>query len=129
MSFLCPLCKQNTLNITHQLHLPPDCRSDEIVVQIAICGRCYFSALAVYEESRRGALDAEHFSHQGYYLPPKMLRDLKALLESCPQPSNPRCHCEAHKTLNQRDEEGCWTYLRQLPHEGVFTLELHSTQH
>ncbi len=66
MPFQCPECSTKTLKITHKLELPPDSRSDEITLQIIECSGCGFGGIAVYEESRRGALDDDSFDHTGY---------------------------------------------------------------
>jgi hypothetical protein len=59
MSFVGPECHANSLAITQSIELPPDGRSDEISLQIVACQACGFAGTAVYEESRRGALDSE----------------------------------------------------------------------
>ena len=67
MAFLCPACDAaGGLKITRRLELPPDSRSDEITLQIVRCRRCNFEGLAIYEESRRGALGDEAVDHRGY---------------------------------------------------------------
>ncbi len=63
---ICPDCQANPLKITQSLELPSDIRNDEITLQIVHCDECGFHGLAVYQESRRGALDSESWEHEGY---------------------------------------------------------------
>jgi hypothetical protein len=110
MSFQCPECR-GALHITARLELPPDSRSDEITLQIVTCQDCGFAAIAVYEESRRGALDAESVDHRGLRIAAADLRALRAQIRSCPQPGNPRCVCTAHQALGRKDSSGRWAGL------------------
>ena len=62
MGFVCPRCgKPGTLGITHAIELPATLSpgSDELALQLLACAACGLHAVAVYEESRRGALDRE----------------------------------------------------------------------
>lgn len=123
MPFTCPECSTaRSLKITHRLELPGDSRSDEIALQIVHCARCGFSGVAVYEESRRGALDDESFDHTGYRLPAKDLQALKKTMAQCPTPKNRRCRCPAHRALGSRDASGRWNGLKDVPLEGTFRL-------
>jgi hypothetical protein len=88
--------------------MPPDARSDEIALQIVKCQRCHFEAVAIYEESRRGALDSEEFDHYGCALDQKELKELKALIKQCPEPKNRRCSCDTHLKLDRKDASGRW---------------------
>lgn len=65
-NFLCPECNEKFLKITHSLSLGPDYRSDERLLQIIKCTECNFEGIAIFEESRRGSLDGESWSHTGY---------------------------------------------------------------
>jgi hypothetical protein len=91
--------------------LPPDGRSDEISLQIARCGRCGLAGIAVYEESRRGALGAESVDHDGYMVTAADLRAVQTLMKTCPDPKNARCTCAAHQQLGSRDAGGRWNGL------------------
>ena len=111
MSFTCPVCKNNTLKITKSIELPPDSRSDEISLQLIHCGGCKFSGLAVYEESRRGVLGEDSFSHTGYRVSTDTLTALRTLIHSCPVPGNKNCNCKAHRVLGSRDQGMQWNGL------------------
>jgi hypothetical protein len=110
MSFQCPDCKnRKTLQIIERIELPPDSRSDEITLQIVRCQRCQFEAVAIYEESRRGALDSESFDHYGYTIGQDELKALKGLIRRCSDPKNRRCRCESHSALKRKDASGRWS--------------------
>ena len=66
MPLIFPDCAARSLTITSSLELPRDARSDEITLQVVRCTRCQFSAIAVYEESRRGGFDSESVDHRGF---------------------------------------------------------------
>ena len=111
MAFICPQCGgRGTLRITRSLELPADSRSDEIAMQVAMCSEreCGFRALAVYEESRRGALEGEHWEHVGYRVPEDVLARVEALIAACPEPSNAGCDCAAHRALGRTSSTGRW---------------------
>lgn len=109
MAFHCPDCKNlKTLQIINRIELPPDARSDEISLQIVKCNSCKFEAVAIYEESHRGALDSDVFDHYGYTIDQKELKELKALIRQCPEPKNLRCSCDTHTTLQRKDSYGRW---------------------
>jgi hypothetical protein len=110
MPFQCPEC-QGTLRITASLELPPDSRSDEITLQTVRCRDCGFEAIAVYEESRRGALGSESVDHRGFRIEAPDLRALRRQIRSCPRPRDPRCDCPAHQALGRRDRSGRWAGL------------------
>ena len=126
MPFLCPECSapQRSLNIQSRIELPADSRSDEIALQIVVCSRCGFSGIAVYEESRRGALDDESFTHVGYRVSDEDVRKLRRMIRQCPEPRNRRCRCAVHRTLGRKDPSGRWNGLAGIPREGEFTLQL-----
>jgi hypothetical protein len=109
MAFHCPDCKNlKTLQIINRIELPPDARSDEISLQIVKCNSCKFEAVAIYEESHRGALDSDVFDHYGYALDQKEIKGLKTLIRQCPEPKNLRCSCDTHTTLKRNDSFGRW---------------------
>jgi len=112
MTFRCPECSTpGWMRITQTIELPPDSRSDEIMLQIVKCGRCRFEAVAVYEESRRGGLDDESVDHRGYYVSESDLKIVKDKVSQCPNPQNGRCRCRVHKQLGSRDKSGRWDGL------------------
>jgi hypothetical protein len=119
----CPDCSRAaSLRITLSIELPPDSRSDEIALQIVECSTCGFAGIAVYEESRRGPLDRETWDHTGYRLPKTELRDLRKTMRSCPDPTNPRCACPAHRWLSQTGASGRWNTLQNLPTTDAFPI-------
>jgi hypothetical protein len=125
MPFRCPECSTpKSLKIAHSLELSLDSRSDEITLQIVECSRCHFAGIAVYEESRRGALDDESFHHTGYHVDADDLRALKAMLVRCPDPRNHRCRCAAHRKYGRQDALGRWDGLSHIRHGRAFRLEL-----
>jgi hypothetical protein len=126
MPFLCPECSssQRSLEIKARIELPPDSRSDEITLQVVACSRCHFAGIAVYEESRRGALDDESFTHIGYRVSAKDLKKIRGMIQQCPQPDNWRCRCPTHQKLGTRDSSGRWNGLKEIPYEGEFELRL-----
>ena len=113
MAFTCPRCRGGALGITHRLELAPDARSDEITLQAVRCSGCGFEGLAVYEDSRRGALDSESYSHTGYEADRAGVSAFKAAVRRCPSRGDPRCTCAAHETYGQRDAGGRWTGLER----------------
>ena len=114
MSFQCPSCSRPQLNITAVLELPADSRSDEIALQIVECAHCGFEGIAVYEESRRGALDSDSFDHAGYEVAADDLARLRDDIAHCPDPRNPRCACPAHRFWGRKNEWGRWNGLESL---------------
>jgi len=97
----CPECGGSGLRIQATMELGPDHRSDERSIQALRCPDCGLTAVGMYEESRRGALDSESWSHTGYPAGVKALAALKRLVRSCPAPKDPRCKCAAHRQLDQ----------------------------
>jgi hypothetical protein len=123
MAFACPECMAHrSLRITARIELPPDSRSDEITLQIIKCARCGFAGAAVYEESRRGALDSESFDHRGYCVGQAELSVLRQTIRQCRQPGNRRCDCAAHHALGQRDIGGRWIAPEALRWENSFAM-------
>jgi hypothetical protein len=124
MSFICPQCSAASLNITSCLELEGDNRSDDITLQLIACAACDFRGVAVYEESRRGALDSECADHYGYQVSEAAVQSLKILIEACPNSSNITCSCLAHRTLNRRDESGRWNALEAFEKSAYFPMQL-----
>lgn len=125
MPFFCPDCSApGSLGIVRSLELPPDSRSDEITLQVVECSRCGFAGIAVYEESRRGALDSESFDHVGYRVGADDLKALREAVETCPAPDNWRCGCSVHRRLGRKDASGRWTGLDDLRREGTFAMRI-----
>jgi hypothetical protein len=124
MPFQCPECKKTSLGIKAQIELPPDSRSDEISLQIVTCSSCGFSGIAVYEESRRGALDADSYSHIGYRVRKEDQVKLRNMIRKCPTPREQRCTCPAHRELGKTDSAHRWIGLRELQVTGQFELRL-----
>lgn len=123
MAFECPECSAHrSLRIMARIELPPDSRSDEIALQIVKCARCGFAGVAVYEESRRGALENESFDHRGYRVGQAELAALRKTMRQCRQPGNRRCDCTAHRELGQRDIGGRWIAPEALCWEDSFAM-------
>ena len=108
MGLLCPKCNRASLRICVSLELPGDCRSDEIALQIVRCEECGFRGLAVYEESRRGRLDAESVDHRVYPVDRHALRTIERQMKTCPHPRERSCVCPAHIALGRRSPAGRW---------------------
>ena len=123
MSFLCPDCSAKSLAIILALELAPDSRWDEITLQTLACARCGFAGVAVYQESRRGALDSEIVHHDGYRVGGADLRRLERALKHCPAPGDRRCDCFAHRVFGNHDPSGRWNGLDGVAREGIFPLE------
>ncbi len=100
--FRCYACGQPTLTLGCTLELPPGADSDEVQVQLARCRACGAGAVAVYEESRRGA--GESWRHWGYAAPEATLRILEEGLLSCPTPQRRSCPCATHRAWAQGDD-------------------------
>ena len=108
MSFICPQCGSQSLEIVRSLEFPGDASSDEIALQQITCARCGLRGAAVYRESRRGRLDTESWDHSGYSLDDDDYRRLDERMRTCPNPTARDCVCEAHLFLNRRDSHGIW---------------------
>lgn len=120
MSFICPACSGRRLRIASSLELPPDCWWDEITLQVLECPECGFRGAAVYEESRRGALDSEAWNHRGLRLAAAPLRTLIDDVAACPEPGNSDCRCTTHQKWGRTDAAGQWAGLPES--EGGFPL-------
>jgi hypothetical protein len=109
MGLDCPAChSRQTLQIQLVLELPADSRSDEITLQIVGCSACDFAGLAIYEESRRGALGSEAVEHGVYELAGPELAGLRQLMKACPARRDPHCPCSTHRLLSASDLAGRW---------------------
>ena len=125
MAFVCPNCLiPQALNIDKSITLPPDSRSDDILLQTVRCSQCGFRGAAVYEESRRGGMDSESWDHRGYYLSESDLKWLSALINRCPAKKNKKCRCQAHKELGQKNEYGRWIRPESFSWEKSFPMRL-----
>jgi hypothetical protein len=125
VSFECPECsREKSLRIVSSIELPPDSRSDEISLQIIECSRCDFAAIAVYEESRRGALGSESVDHRGYRIHEDDLRALKKAIKQCSRPRHERCRCRVHRRLSKTNASGRWNALDRMRLEGSFPIKL-----
>jgi len=123
--FVCPECSRpKSLRIALKIELPPDSRSDEITLQVVECSQCDFAGIAVYEESRRGALGSESSHHIGYRVSKHDLNALRKTIKACPEPTNWRCGCSAHRVLGKRDASGRWNALDDISQEATFALKL-----
>ncbi len=123
--FLCPACgARGSLRIMRSLELPPDGLFDEIALQLLECLTCRFLGVAVYAESRRGALDSESWDHTGYTISREAWRELDDLLARCPAPDRDDCACSAHRRLSQFDAAGYWRLGDFLTVRDRFTMEL-----
>jgi hypothetical protein len=121
--FVCPDClRPGSLQIVQSIQLAPDGRADDIVVQVIACNQCAFKGLAVYEESKRGALDAEGWQHTGYRMAEAAIEAMRTAIGQCPDPTNAACQCATHSRLGQKDESGRWSGLAGC--EGVATFPM-----
>jgi hypothetical protein len=124
MPYYCPECGAKSLNVTASLELPPDSRSDEITLQPVRCARCQFTAIAVYEESRRGSWDSESIDHRGFPASAKELRAIENAIGACPRPRDWRCDCAVHRALGGNDSSGRWNGLRELRGGSWFPIRI-----
>jgi hypothetical protein len=122
LALVCPDCAARSLTITSSLELPPDSRSDEITLQVVRCTRCRFSAIAVYEESRRGGFDSESVDHRGFRVSADDVQAIEKTISACPRPRDPRCKCAAHRALGGRDAGGRWNGLAHVRWEDWFPI-------
>mgnify|MGYP001473485810 CR=1 FL=1 len=122
MPFICPQCETAHLVITHSLALPPDNRSDEIILQLMQCNTCLLKALAVYQESRRGAIDHESWDHSDYLISVEDWESVQTILIACPQPDNPACNCATHQKYKQYDQQGIWHGLNEISTSNSFKV-------
>ncbi len=125
MSFVCPNCSSpQTLKVVKSITLPPDSRSDDVILQMVRCDHCQFRGAAVYEESRRGGLDSESWDHTGYILSDSDLKWLSLLINRCPTKKNKNCRCMAHKELGQKNEYGRWIKPENISWDESFPMRI-----
>ena len=123
MGFACPQCSENSLAIGRSIELPADSRSDEIALQMVKCESCGFRGLAVYQESRRGALDSESWEHVGYQINGQDLKIIVDLINTCHQPRDAGCHCLAHRSLRGQNDQGRWSGLNNFDVTSTFAMQ------
>lgn len=122
--FVCPECLMpGALQITRSIQLPSDSRSDDIALQVLVCQGCGFRGLAVYEESRRGALDSEAWEHTGYRAAAATVARLTTWIGQCPNPNDPDCACAVHALLGTTSG-GRWQGLRIMEPSSAFPMRL-----
>lgn len=88
-----------------------DAWSDDICLQLASCQACGQKTVLLYEESRRGSLDSDSWSHLGYLLEESTARELHHWFSLCPAKDDTSCGCCAHRHLSRTDSSGCWDGL------------------
>ena len=66
--------------IIESIQLPPDNRSDDIFIQRIENSTTGEKGMAIYEESRRGGFDSEHWHHRGYMLDESSYNELSLLM-------------------------------------------------
>jgi hypothetical protein len=125
MAFICPACAAPALEIGATLELPYDDLWDEITLQTVTCARCGLRALAVYRESRHGALDSESVWHTGYRVGAADYDSVALALARCPRPADDACGCAAHRHFGGQ-RAGRWAGLAAagLAVEAEFELHL-----
>jgi hypothetical protein len=109
MTFECPVCKKGGLAIQLSMELMPGGDDDDVTLQTIDCGVCGFRGIAVYRESRHGALRSERWHHHGYAISEESLEAIRKALIKCPDTGNRRCGCETHAAFGGRN----WTDLAQ----------------
>jgi len=97
-------------------------RSDEITLQVVSCAACDFRGMAVYQESRRGALGSETWDHTGYVVDKSLVNSLAKTIRSCPLPRDHKCKCASHKRLSKRDAYGRWQMPQDFVSGGIFPM-------
>lgn len=111
--WLCPDCGNAALSVGQGIELPPDRWSDEITLHTVCCTSCPFYGVAVYMESRRGALNSESWKHYGYHVTHSVHELLRDAIAQCPNPGKWQCRCPAHLLLGKQDALGEWDWPRQ----------------
>ena len=115
MPFVCPDCQNSSLTIIRSIEIGPTAIWDEVSLQVVRCGRCRLSAVAVYEESRRGPLDQDIWHHTGYRLFSDRVAALDMVITACPNPGDHRCGCATHRELLRSDPRtGSWVGIGNL---------------
>ena len=95
--FVCPQCGANGVKVVRSMNLPASERSDDIILQITQCNSCSFQGLALYEESRRGAMGSESWEHTGFWVLEPVIEKVEEIFSRCPDVQDKRCPCAAHK--------------------------------
>lgn len=80
--FTCPQCQQNQLTIELATDIEPDEYNDEARLQTTVCKNCDYQGIAIYQESHRGTLDDNNFSHTGYNVPEELYNKIKNDIQS-----------------------------------------------
>jgi len=123
MPFYCRQCNTpKALKVVRNLEIYRDARSDEITLQLVRCTACGATGVLVYEESRRGALDSESWSHTGYWVDEREWKIAKREISRCLTPRNSRCTCPAHQKYGSRDASGRWDGLKEIPVKDPYTV-------
>ncbi|KKW42924.1 MAG: hypothetical protein UY92_C0002G0041 [Candidatus Magasanikbacteria bacterium GW2011_GWA2_56_11] len=82
--FWCPHCETSrSLRILQSVDIGAAGNFDEVAIQSIECDRCGKRGMAIYEESRRGALDDESVAHTGYWLDRETAVHIGLLLSAC----------------------------------------------
>ena len=108
MLYVCPECDLGAMEVVGSLELPPDNWWDEIALQALACQRCGFRGLAVYEESRRGALGSEAVNHRGHRVAAETVTAFVEGVVQCPAPRDRACACVTHEEWGSSDPSGRW---------------------
>ena len=109
MAFECPSCKAaSSLVIARRIEVDPPAPSSETSVQLVECKDCHFRALAVYQESRAGALDSESVGHRGYPLDDSEFESFAGIIKECPDRLNRHCRCPSHLKLDKLAASDSW---------------------
>jgi hypothetical protein len=101
MPLQCPACESSALRVEAAIELGSDDRSDEVALQVVACAACGFEAVAVYAESRRGALGDESVSHFAFPADPAAVAKVRRIIASCPRARDAACACAAHRRARE----------------------------
>lgn len=124
--FLCPQCGAYGLKILQAMDLPPDNRSDDVILQIVECNSCSFKGLSLYEESRRGGMDSESWEHTGFWTTDAAVTEVETFFSQCSTLRDKRCGCDAHKkavTATCRGKKWRLALLDQFGCEQTFIMK------
>jgi len=121
---VCPLCKGvGSFDITSSIELPPDPWWDELTLQLVECSACQFRGVAVYRESRRGALDRESVDHSCFRVEDAERARVSAMIRECASPADRRCPCRSHTFLAGTSSSSSWEPPVQKVGEEVYPIE------
>lgn len=127
MPFRCPQCRTvDSLEIECSIDLPDDRRSYDLSLQVVGCCVCSFRGLAIYREARFGSLEAEDWSHIGYWVSPDAVAQAVSAIRACPDPHDSACRCPVHAALIDHDLSGSWRGLTELERGHTFSMRLHT---